>query len=101
MARGSIGRDRMMSGVVGISAHQPPASGHQEDLNNELNKVSSFECSSCPLNATKTPANCQFADRIAILMSRTFLERFPISAKLSNSKSTQIVTAVKATKGGV
>ena len=40
MARGSIGRERMLSGVVGISAHQPPASGHQEDLNNELLAVS-------------------------------------------------------------
>lgn len=80
MARGSIGRERMMSGVVGISAHQPPASGHQEDLNNELNKVSrTFECASCPLNVTKTPANCQFADRIAILTSPSISRQdFPI-----------------------
>ena len=40
MARGSIGRERMLSGVVGISSHQPPATGHQEDLNNELLAVS-------------------------------------------------------------
>lgn len=40
MARGSLGRERMLSGVVGISAHQPPASAHQEDLNNELLAVS-------------------------------------------------------------
>ncbi|CRK87517.1 CLUMA_CG001318, isoform A [Clunio marinus] len=37
MARGSIGRDRILSGVVGLSTHQqPPTSAHQEDLNNEL-----------------------------------------------------------------
>lgn len=37
MARGSIGRERMISGVVSsnISSHQPP-SALQEDLNNEL-----------------------------------------------------------------
>lgn len=40
-ARGSIGRDRMLSGVVSISA-QPPPSGHQEDLNNELLAVSNL-----------------------------------------------------------
>lgn len=40
MARGSIGRERMLSGVVGISSHQPPPVGHQEDLNNELLAVS-------------------------------------------------------------
>lgn len=40
MARGSIGRERMLSGVVGMTAHQPPATGHQEDLNNELLAVS-------------------------------------------------------------
>jgi hypothetical protein len=36
MARGSIGRERMLTSVVGISAHQPPGTGLQEDLNNEL-----------------------------------------------------------------
>lgn len=40
MARGSIGRERMLSGVVGITSHQPPTGGHQEDLNNELLAVS-------------------------------------------------------------
>jgi hypothetical protein len=40
MARGSIGRERMLSGVVGMGAHQPPTGGHQEDLNNELLAVS-------------------------------------------------------------
>lgn len=40
MARGSIGRERMLSGVVGMTAHQPPTTGHQEDLNNELLAVS-------------------------------------------------------------
>lgn len=87
MARGSIGRERMMSGV--ISAHQPPASGHQEDLNNELNKVSPFEFAACPANVTKTPANCQFADRIAILMpsdlSRT-LSEFGDAIELRNRR---------------
>lgn len=39
MARGSLGRERMLSGV-GIPSHQPPAGGHQEDLNNELLAVS-------------------------------------------------------------
>lgn len=40
MARGSIGRERMISGVVGgiTTSHQSPA--HQEDLNNELLAVS-------------------------------------------------------------
>jgi hypothetical protein len=47
MARGSIGRERMLSGVVGITAHQPPATGHQEDLNNELLAVS-FCCQFFP-----------------------------------------------------
>jgi hypothetical protein len=41
MARGSIGRERMLTSVVGISAHQqPPGTGLQEDLNNELLAVS-------------------------------------------------------------
>jgi hypothetical protein len=40
MARGSIGRERMISGVVGgiTTSHQSPA--HQEELNNELLAVS-------------------------------------------------------------
>jgi hypothetical protein len=49
MARGSLGRERMMSGVVGIAAHQPPATGHQEDLNNELLAVS-LSCPSMSLD---------------------------------------------------
>jgi hypothetical protein len=40
MARGSIGRDRMVSGVLGIDTqnHQQPAAHHQEhvQLNDEL-----------------------------------------------------------------
>jgi hypothetical protein len=38
MARGSIGRERMLSGVVGNISHPPSAL--QEDLNNELLAVS-------------------------------------------------------------
>lgn len=53
MARGSIGRERMLAGVVGISAHQPPASGgHQEDLNNELLAVSLKSLSIHPYQST-------------------------------------------------
>lgn len=41
MARGSIGRERMISGVGGISSsHQQQPGGHQEELNNELLQVS-------------------------------------------------------------
>lgn len=50
MARGSIGRERMLSGVVGISSHQPPAAGHQEDLNNELLAVSVEDADSLVVN---------------------------------------------------
>jgi hypothetical protein len=41
MARGSIGRERMISGVVNSNlSHQPGVM--QEDLNNELLAVSTF-----------------------------------------------------------
>jgi hypothetical protein len=75
MARGSLGRERMMSGVVGITAHQPPATGHQEDLNNELLAVSVVPLSIANLfhaidyefptrfaSVFKTPANCRCCD---------------------------------------
>lgn len=64
MARGSIGRERMLSGVVGINAHQPPPAGHQEDLNNELLAVSCSVPDFYAIGITsdrRTPANRRFS----------------------------------------
>lgn len=69
MARGSIGRERMLSGVVGISSHQPPATGHQEDLNNELLAVSFLSLHLSLFNAVPSTS-----DRPIVNSRRDFIE---------------------------